>query len=161
MNEERSSWRAALQKGIWEYWWAAGSRCALAAKRANHILGCVKPSITSQSKDGTIPLYSALVQPHLECCVQIWSPPFKKDVKVLEFIQRRTTKVVKGLGGMSFEEWLRTLSLSILEKRRLREDLVVLCGFLKRRSGEGGIFSLVSSDWTCGSSSKLLWSCEV
>ena len=64
---------------------------------------------------------------------------------------------MKGLEGMSYEEQLRTLGLSSLEKRSLRGNLLALYSFLRRGSGEGGadLFSLVSSDRTCGNGSKL------
>ncbi|KAK4831171.1 hypothetical protein QYF61_015641 [Mycteria americana] len=133
-------------------------QCALAAKRANQILGCIKHSVTSRSKEVTL-LYSALVRPHLE---------YYTDVKVLECVQRRATKLVKGLEGMatklvkglegmSYEEWLRTSGLSRLEKRRLRGNPIALYSFLRRGGGEGGadLFSLVSSDRMCGNGSKL------
>jgi len=114
------------------------SEFAPAAKRANCILGCIKHKITSRSREVIILLYLALVQPHLESCVQFWVPQFQKDVKVLERVQRRAARLVKGLEGMSYEEWLRTLGPCSLEKRRLRAGLIALYSFLRSKSGEGG-----------------------
>jgi len=105
----------------------SSQRCALAARRANLcVLGCIKYRTTNQSREGIIPLCSALVQPHLEYCVQFWAPQFKKDVKVPECIQKRATNLVRGLEVISCEGQLRTLSLSSLQKRKPRSDLTAL-----------------------------------
>jgi len=59
-------------------------QCALAAK--NGILGCIKKSVASRSRDVLLPLYSAPVIPHLEYCVHFWTPHFKEDEELLESV---------------------------------------------------------------------------
>jgi len=72
-------------------------QCALAAQNANHILGCTKSSMASRSREVILPLYSTLVRPHMESCVQLWSSQHKKDMELLEQVQRRAAKMIRGL----------------------------------------------------------------
>jgi len=109
---------------------------ALTAQNANCILGCIPSSMASRLREGILPLYSALVRPHLESCIQLWSSQHRKDMELLEQLQRRATKT-RGLEHLSYEERLRELGvIQPGEEKALGRffcNLSVLKGVLQER----------------------------
>lgn len=77
-----------------------------------------------KKKYAIIPLCSALARPYLECCVKFWAPQYSKDEELLEGVQHRATKMIKGLEYLTSEARLRVLGQFSPEKRRLGEDLI-------------------------------------
>ncbi|KAJ7410382.1 hypothetical protein BTVI_53500 [Pitangus sulphuratus] len=106
--------------------------------------------------DPHLPLYFAFVRTHLECCIQLWGPQHKKDIDLLERIQRRAMKI-RGMVNLSYKERLRELWLFRLEKGSLWGDLIVTFQYLKeayRKAGDG-LFTRACSDRTKGNGMKL------
>ena len=99
-------------------------QCRIAASKGNQVLGMIRRNITYKEKSLIIPLYKAIVRPHLEYCIQAWNPHLRKDVDMLEKIQRRATKLIPELRDLTYEERLKECGLTTLETRRLRGDQI-------------------------------------
>ena len=133
-------------------------QCGIAASKGNQILGLNRRNITYKGKKLIIPLYKAIVRPHLEYCIQAWRPYRKKDIDTLERIQRRVTKMIPELRDLSYEERLKECGLTTLETRRLRGDQIEVFKILNgyENIDRNMFFSLKKDSRTRGHEVKLV-----
>ena len=119
--------------------------------------GIIRKGIENKTANIILPLYKSMVRPHLEYCVQFWSPHLQKDIVEMEKVQKRATKMITGLGNLPYEERLRRLGLFSLEKRRLRGDMIETYKIMhgKDRVEKERLFSLSHNTRTRGHPLKL------
>lgn len=98
------------------------AQCAMAAKKANSVLGQMSRSFHYRDRHIWIRLYKIFVRPHLELCVQAWCPWYVKDIDLLESVQKRAVNMVVGLMSTTYEDKLKEIHLLSLQERRLRGD---------------------------------------
>ena len=128
----------------------------IASKKANKILGLICRKMGARLKEVVVPLYQALVRPHLEYAVQFWRPFLKKDINLLEKVQRRATRVVSNLRSVDYSERLSILNLFSLERRRDRGDLIETFKILNGIDKIGhSVFELCNDSVTRGHNFKL------
>ena len=109
-------------------------QCLAAAKKANRLLGMIYRNISYKSPKSQVVmkrLYKQLVRPHLEHACQAWSSWLRKDIELLESVQRRATRMIDGFRELSYQERLRRLHLTTLERRRARGDVIETFKILK------------------------------
>ena len=98
--------------------------CAKAVRRGNQMAGYIYRMITHKSIATVVPLYKALVRPHLEYCAQVWSPYMKKDIASIERVQRRVTRMIPSISRLSYEERLQKTGLITLEVFKIIKGLM-------------------------------------
>ena len=126
-------------------------------KKANVMLSFISRGLEYKSRDVLLRLYKALVRPHLEYCEQFWAPHLRKDILALERVQRRFTRMIPGMVGLTYDERLRILGLYSLEFRRLRGDLIETYKIMNGldRVDVGKLFPLAGETRTRGHSLRI------
>ena len=82
-------------------------QCGIAAANGNQILGLIRRNLVYKEKELIILLYKTIVRPRLEYCIQVWRPHHKKDIDMLERVQRRATKIIPKLRNITYEMCLK------------------------------------------------------
>jgi ribonucleases P/MRP protein subunit RPP40 len=133
-------------------------QCNSAIRNANSTLGLIRRTIKNKNKNIIVRLFKGLVRPKLEYCVQAWRPFLKGDIKNLEKIQRRATRMIDECRGLKYSDRLAVTGLISLEDRRTRGDVIEVFKMVKgiSRMDYTSFFKLDETSRTRGHKFKLL-----
>ena len=131
---------------------------AFAVKKANRMLGIIRRTYVTRDAV-TIPiLYKSMVRPHLEYGNAIWGPCYVGDLKAVEGVQRRATKMISEVRDLCYEDRLKALDLPSMEYRRRRGDMIqcykIINGLVRMEAGD--LFTRIPSNNTRGHSQRIL-----
>ena len=102
----------------------ASKQVKAAANKANRMLGLLLNTFQFLDLITYKTLYCTFIRPLLEFAVPVWNPFLKKDIDILERVQRRATKRAPGLWQIDYDQRLKILGRATLEERRVRGDLI-------------------------------------
>ena len=94
--------------------------------KATRMVGAIRRAFRYLDGKTFVKLYKSMVRCHLEFAVSVWSPYLEKDIKEMETVQMRATKMLPETKNLNYEERLRLLNLPTLVYRRHRGDLIEL-----------------------------------
>ena len=80
------------------------------------MLGMINRGVSYKIAEVILKLYRSYVRPHLEYCIQFWTPINVKDADMLEGVQRKGTKMIPSLRNVSYEERLKKLGMYVFFK---------------------------------------------
>ena len=109
--------------------------CSKVSKAAQGVIGMIRRNISNRSKEAMLILYKTLIRPHLDYCSQVWRPYLRKDVLLVERVQKRFTKMIDGCTKLKYENRLNKLKLTSMEDRHRRADMLQVYKVLHDRSG--------------------------
>ena len=101
-----------------------GEHIATKVNKANGIMGLIRRTFSFLDGESFKMLYTSFVRPHLEYANPVWSPHLRKQIRMLENVQERATKLVDGMKHLSYPERLKKLDLPTLQHRRERGDMI-------------------------------------
>ena len=102
----------------------SSSQCLKSAATARKVIGMVRMTFRNLDVSDFRLIYKTYIRPHLEFCIQAWSPHFVKDIQVLENVEKAATNLVPKLRKYSYPDRLKTIGITSLKERRVRRDMI-------------------------------------